>query len=101
MKQVVKQLETVTPETVSMDKYYGVEFMGFYRGFIVAEKHKELPCKIYASRNVTRGNGWDNFNRPNLKETVSTLLENRNFKVFEFDTHQELFRWVSESKDGE
>lgn len=101
MKQVVKQLETVTPETVSVEKYYGVESRGFYRGFIAAKEYDKSPCTVYASSHVTKCNGWETFHRPTLKETVSALLENQNFKAFEFNTHQELFRWLSESKEGE
>jgi hypothetical protein len=89
MKQVVKACVEITPDKVSTDKYYGVT-TDSRAGFIT---HNGTEYKAFCFYYLTTGNSWSAFTSPSIQGLATMLLENGAFKIFEFDSWQELLKW--------
>ncbi len=97
MKQVkvTPPVPTITPNDVVISKYYGIKSPCDSRGFITRQNYDSDNFIVLALKGITNGNCWGWFSN-DLKELVKTLVLN-DFEVYEFDTYQELFRWLSET----
>lgn len=96
MKKVVKgNTEQVMVNSVSKNKYYGVKQLSS-KGFIVREDYDKGNYKAYCANKLTNGNAWW-IEKPtdSFVKFVDELVEKK-YEVFEFDTSQELFKWLSE-----
>jgi hypothetical protein len=95
MKKVIKeQKETVNVSETNVNKFYGVDFLddskGFvtYRldvGFIVQSCFYLTQCQL-------------RFKASSFDEELSYFVGKlvKEYNVYEFETYQELFRWLSE-----
>ena len=96
MKEVIKNNnEVVLNNEVSEKKYYGVDTLEKNKGFILQRNYCQGEFYAICENSLTYGNsfGW----RGNsLKEVVEDILSSKNAVVYEFNTPQELFKWLSE-----
>jgi hypothetical protein len=99
MRKVVKTLAPIQEtslESVHWEKYYGVETnLKIGKGFITREKYMEGDYIVLSRHLITASNGWSYLYSPSLKALINTCIIER-FSVYEFDTPQELFKWLSE-----
>ena len=95
MKEVVKlsQNSVVGLDSVSRHKYYGFIVSGNSPGLILRDNDGYFQAHFFW--NITDGNPWQR-SQPTLTECISRLMDNNEAKIFEFDTHQELFKWASD-----
>lgn len=96
MKNVVLRTEknTVYADLADPEKYYGVitSYGGVdSKAFISKAEGKFL---VYLKSNITIGNCYGFYNS-NLSDLISRLVK-EDWPVVEFDTPQELFKWLSE-----
>lgn len=104
MKTVLKQLpeQNVTlVENVNSSKYYGVreKFEPYNKGFIARERYERGNFVIRCIDGLTNGNQWSKLNDngfETLEDVIEWLLKGIPFEVYEFDTAQELMRWLAE-----
>jgi hypothetical protein len=96
MKEVViRKISKQTPVLkVSVLKYYGIEDNGD-KGFITQSEYDSNNFVVLATEALTMGNSYCTHCTNNL-EGILTGLINIGFVVYEFDTHKELFKWLSE-----
>lgn len=100
MKRVIQKedVDTVAVNRVDPSKYYGVRLLRSvdeYSGFISQEEYQSGNFRVMTASGITYGNNWDSFRDENLSILLSKLLNNGSFEIFEFDTYQELFQWIS------
>jgi len=50
--------------------------------------------KVFSSMRITTGTGWESMQESTLSDTIENLLDSE-FKVFEFETPEELFSWLA------
>lgn len=95
MRKVIREQPkaSINIAETSDAKYYGVLISGD-KGFITAKSYGG-PKIILCPQSLTRGNGWDGYDAPNLKGTLEALLRDEK-DVYEFNTAKELFKWLSE-----
>ena len=98
MKQVVKVIESdlIDINNVVQIKYYGFSLFGYASGMIVGDDmisdKNTYQAKFF--HQLTGGNPWTT-KFPSLKACIENILEQGcQAKIFEFDTHQELFLWA-------
>lgn len=95
MKEVCNKLrDFISPSEVNDNLYYGTLDRG-NKGFILREKFRCGCYRVISQDKFTLGNYYSSFNNDNLQETIEALIESK-FKVFEFKTNKELFKWLSE-----
>lgn len=96
MKEVIIQKKTNTISTINVlrDKCYGI-YYNYNKGFIYQESYRYGNYKTLARTDLTMGNSWTCLQYPLLIDIVEAAIE-MGFKVYEFDTPQELFKWLSE-----
>ncbi len=85
-----------TPTVVDCDKYYGgTEGDDKYeRGFITQTGWREGNYVLRTIQGITHGNGWQLEEKSSdLAKTIRYFIS-MNWKFYEFDTAEELFRWV-------
>jgi len=101
MKSVVQNIihQEVSLNQVDEFKYYGItpSLKGTQKGFVAKNDFWNGKFKAFAAEEITKGNCWHivSEDATNLKEVVGELLDS-GFYVYEFDTPQELFKWLSE-----
>lgn len=97
MRKVIGQQEPKDvrlAEDVSDVHYYGAELDG-QRGFILRTTWGGAgPYHVLASRGLTMHNHFDAMAGVTLRECVENLLADGN-QVYEFDTPEELFKWLA------
>ena len=97
MKKIVQDVEEVTIQSVTTDKYYGVYFGSGRRcakGFISRESYFSGKYRVICLDGLTFGNGWSHNNKASLILTIQSCLK-EGFEAFEFDTAKELMTWLS------
>lgn len=97
MKKVVikKELKEVSIDLVSVEKYYGIEEFD-NKGFITQAQFESDKFITICTTEITKGNGWPSYNKcKNIHSLISRLIVD-DITVYEFDTHKELFKWLSE-----
>ena len=83
-----------TPDQCSPEKYYGVSSLYCRaKGFIIQKGCRSEQFVTRCIEGITHGNGWD-FSADTLQRTIALILENKNMRVYEFDTYQELLQWL-------
>ena len=93
MKKVVVAITNVClVSDATPDKYYGVQ-VGETRGFIARSGYFSGKYSAHCMRGLTRANFWNDFDRDSLSATMKALIE-AGQGVFEFDTPEDLMRWV-------
>jgi hypothetical protein len=98
MKEVITvktKLKTIEASKVSPIKYYGVRDSVGDRGFITRSEYESGDYIVLCVEEVTEGNGYYTDTTESLSELITSLV-NLEFKVYEFDTYKELFKWLSE-----
>jgi hypothetical protein len=96
MKKVINaHANEVSVENCSEDFFYGIS-KGF-RFFVTREQFEGGKFVVRCLSNLTRGNGNSALERDSLKELLSNAIKNR-FDVFEFETAEELMKWVLNEK---
>lgn len=98
MKEVIERVgsSTVFSDSVSDEKYYGVDQFGQGNKGWVGRSHYQGEMRVFGQSGISRGNGWDHLaNTKKLKLFIDDLIKNE-FKVYEFDTYQGLFSWLAE-----
>ena len=99
MKKVVLELpksKVAKVENCSNIGYYGIKPSGQSdKGFIARKNYNRGPYHTCVGRSLTNGNTWGDYSDSDLKNLISELIK-ASFEVYEFDTHQELFKWLSE-----
>jgi len=103
MRQVIinEPIKKIVPYTsCAIDKYYGVlnySFRETQKGFICSTGYKNNTYRVVAIYGMTHFNGWSQFDGTGLQNIISAVIRSdAKFEVFEFDTPQELFKWLSE-----
>lgn len=97
MKQVVTQSNTVNIQNIDPEKYYGTFCDECGKGFVTRQDYEEGDYTILSVREVTKGNGFNQYNDILLFACLRNFLKaKKSRKVFEFDTAQELFKWLAE-----
>jgi hypothetical protein len=101
MKQVINNRSLVYNQELYIDiseinseHYFGIE-VRHLRGFITQTDYQKGNFCVLSALGLTMGNQWDSL-RAGSFENVVELLLSYDFKVFMFNTYQELFRWLSE-----
>ena len=96
-KVVIKEVvQEVSINNLSLDKYYGIKESPNWKGFITQSDYESNRFVTLCSEELTRGNGWEIHNNCRSLKTLIERLLKSNFEVYEFDTHKELFKWLSE-----
>jgi len=98
MKEVITvktKLKTIGASKVSPIKYYGVLDSIGDRGFITRSEFESGDYMVLCTPEITEGNGYCTITTKSLSELVTSLV-NLEFKVYEFGTYKELFKWLSE-----
>lgn len=106
MKTVVLDQETniVTYNNVDISKYYGtiLKSSKTNKGFIISDEYIGVSnsntnyiFKLMCKNSFTRGNSFGNFKGRSLTEIIKSILSSGSFDVFEFDTPEEIFEWLS------
>lgn len=97
MKQVVTEIPTVDfilTSKISLSRFYGAE-IPFFKGFIHRKDDSHFSnFKLYLVNNITTGNGIVSGEDPILSQCIKKVIDS-GYKVFEFDTYQELFVWLA------
>jgi len=102
MKQVKnpEPRNTVLPSEANKHKYYAFSVNPHKpdnKGFVASMGFGDGPYKAYAVKNCTYGNYFiDHEGEKELSTALNRMAENSNFKVYEFDTPQEMFAWLAE-----
>lgn len=99
MRKVVQKenVDTVDVNNVDPNRYYGVIIPESGRGFVSQDEFRRGKFRTRPLDGITHGNGWGSFEHSDLSELLKGFLSpDRGYAVFEFDTHQELFRWLLE-----
>lgn len=92
MKQVIEKTETtVRPAECSEQKYYGLK-TDQDKGFIIQERYKSGEFYAVCVESLTYHNSWNS--NSNLNQLIRQLVKD-GFKVYEFDTPEELFAWLA------
>lgn len=99
MKKVTSNKNTVQVSEVDISKYYGVRCEA-WSGFICRQNYRNGKYRVRVSRLLTEGNR-SFIDTDSLADLVNGIITNytATFEVFEFDTPQELYRWLSEQKN--
>ena len=100
MKQVIinqPPQNTVSIDKVSDNKYYGVEAVKGDKGFIANKDYSTNNYEFRCRDSLTKGNKWNGFSSRNLDKAIRSWLmfNDENRQVYEFDTAEELFDWLS------
>jgi hypothetical protein len=104
MKTVVLNQDTNIVEVCNVDdyKYYGTvkKASPKEKGFIVrtlyGASNGRSTYKLMSINYFTKGNSFELFDGYSLPGLIKELLKNNSFDIYEFDTPQELFRWLAE-----
>ena len=98
MKQIVDRIPPVQtfglPSDVNPYKYYGVSSVHQGKGYITQDNFEEGDFKVMCLSGLTRGNSWLSLRNPSLPVLIERCLQSK--QVFEFNTPQELAKWLSE-----
>ena len=86
---------TVTLSEANPRKYYGILSLYEGKGFIKQEKFESGPYQGICSNGLTKGNAWGAFQDTSLPGLFGKIFD-RGYSIFEFDSPQELFKWLSE-----
>lgn len=93
---VLEQIVLVTQTSDS--NYYGIQETrtGNHKGFIFRSEFDagDFRFRTLIADKATRGNSWGLFSSIILKDLIRSLIVN-GFNVYEFQTHSELFDWLS------
>lgn len=93
-------MKKVTKRTVLSDeKYYGVlETIRPSKGFLMSKDYRcNNGYRVICRDQVTRGNNFPFLNSATLEDFKKKVIEDSYiFTVYEFETFQELFKWLSE-----
>lgn len=96
MKQVIiigeENVPIVDVKMVSPQKYYGVSYSDS-KGFVVRDEYENKNYRARLGRSLTKGNSW-NHQSDSLIVLIAAFLSD-GYQVFEFNTYQELFRWLA------
>ena len=97
MKKVVIKIEASQTllSKVSSEKYYGIVNKQGDKGLITRQDYESGDYLVYVADHITKGNGFG-YRKSNLKELLKVHVDSSMFQVYEFDTHKELFKWLSE-----
>ena len=96
MRKVIPKQDSVAVrllEDVVSNKYYGV-FGYKIKGFITRESFDSGNFYVATSRNITNGNRFCDYYGDNVNAVIEGLLSN-NYEVYEFDTANDLFKWLA------
>ncbi len=99
MKQVINEIpqDYVYSGKACKSKYYGIQSRLNGKGFILRADYGD--DQLYTNRSIqglTYGNSWPTIPASsNIQQYIKNLIEG-SFKVFEFETPQELFLWLAE-----
>ena len=97
MKKVTtKNEETVCPCCANNHKYYGFVNATGEKGFVIQKEWHHGPFRAVAIKSITHCNGRSDCDAPSLKETLDLIVSKDNWQAFEFDTPEELFKWLLE-----
>lgn len=97
----MKNITLVTTPSLSSepdtDKYYGVFREGEVAFVVGIGEYQKPEFKIIIPDGATAGNQWLDVRQlsscMNLSEYIKSLLD-LDFQVFEFETPEDLFKWV-------
>ena len=104
MKEVLKKIEVVSVDIseVSVSKFYGAEKTTDGRkAFIIRSQHSEDGFVVISTKEMTDGNCYPSYAGSTLKQAIVNLKAGSDnefrveFRVFEFDTSKELFKWLA------
>ena len=101
MREVLKKVEVVSVDIseVSVSKFYGVDATSNGRkAFIVRSQQCTDKFVVISTHEMTDGNCYPSKVGNSLKQTIENLKAGNDnaFRVFEFDTAKELFKWLSD-----
>lgn len=92
MKTVVLNRDLADAAAATCGKYYGIA-LGKQSGFVT---RFGTDYKALAAYHVTDGNNWPGHSARTLPALLESLLKSpAGFAVYEFETEQELFGWLS------
>jgi len=97
MKQViVGHTDTIDIYQCSENKFYGVLFVGDdeNKHFITKNNFYNGEFQIKATYNLTVGSSFPVFSNKILHIVLKNIVD-RKHKVYQFDTHKELFKWLA------
>jgi hypothetical protein len=95
MKQVISNPNPqtyVSLKEVNSNLFYGVVAHGT-KGFITRERYQAGDYFAACFNGVNCGSRWDAFHGT-FTQVFDGLLTNGNFKIYEFNTWQELLTWA-------
>lgn len=90
--KVINLREIIRPNETSFNKYYGVEGFG-QRGFITREQFRRGNYVLRCLKSITQANGWSISDAATLEKAINQALA-QNWRVYQFDTYQELGKWL-------
>jgi len=99
MKQVLLKTppqNITTPRSVTPNRYYGVKSGLKSKGFIARKDFEQGEYRVHSIDSLTKGNEWDSFSKTILSDTITGLLRNGSFEVYEFETPTSLMAWLAE-----
>lgn len=101
MKKVVRKQQQAFLEDVNPAKYYGIQDNNKYKGLIHKNEYTKGNYKAYCRTLITNGNGFlikckDPPVTDDLQVFIGAFLDSGSYTVYEFDTPQELFKWLAE-----
>ena len=101
MKEVIRE---TPPTSVTLlgdatdRKYYGISQHKTIKGLITRSDYNRGDWQARCRDSFTMANKWGNWSgdhHTSLQALISKLIT-EGYKVYEFDTPQELFKWLSE-----
>lgn len=93
-KAVLPEYNTFLPKAARPDNYYGVR-IGDKRGIVMNNQHHQHKFFfVFDVFSITRGYSLYGISG-SLEEVIHDVLA-RDGEIFEFETHKELFKWLSE-----
>ena len=100
--------DTFWPEHADENKYYGI-FTGEHRAFIYRTEYGGGMFKFMLPKGVTVSNGLSEFSNKTVKGLITDVQVYNETKyktlfkipIFEFDTWEELFKWLLKLDEDE
>lgn len=97
MREVINRAKSskVFSDSVSDEKYYGIDQYDSDEKGWIGRSNYYGEMRAFCQKAVSSGNEWDHLIKTrDLKLFIDDLIV-KDFKVYEFDTCQELFLWLA------
>lgn len=98
MKKVIEneiKIDVIKLKDVTDHKYYGVIMNNTTKAFIGKTNFCSDNYIVHAPRSITKGNAYDCYKNESIQLLIKELIKYNN-DVYEFDSYQELFKWIIE-----